>query len=151
EPKPKKYDLALKPVKRRPATRTTPTKDSSSDIQESKLVENRRRQISDAIGTSSRSLRSDLSSSTTIDADPGTGGGPSYASYAAVVRSIYEHAWIPPDETASDDAVTKVTVTIARDGRVLSCRIVRGSGDSSVDKSVQRTLDRVTFIAPFPE
>ena len=51
----------------------------------------------------------------------------------------------------NDDANAKVTVTIARDGTVISARILTPSGDAGVDASVQRTLDRVTFIAPFPE
>ena len=45
----------------------------------------------------------------------------------------------------------KVSVTIASDGTVISARIITPSGDASVDASVQRTLDRVTYIAPFPE
>ena len=68
-----------------------------------------------------------------------------------MVKSIYERAWVPPDDSASDDAITKVTVTIGHDGTVISARVLQGSGDSKVDKSVQRTLDEVTFIAPFPE
>jgi TonB family protein len=40
---------------------------------------------------------------------------------------------------------------VSSDGTVLSSEIMKSSGDSSVDDSVQRTLDRVTFIAPFPE
>ena len=42
-------------------------------------------------------------------------------------------------------------MTIASDGTVISARIITPSGDAGVDASVQRTLDRVTFIAPFPE
>ena len=69
----------------------------------------------------------------------------------SVVRSKYEGAWIPPDSTDSDDANTKVKVTIASDGTVTAAHIITPSGDASVDASVQKTLDRVTFIAPFPE
>jgi TonB family protein len=58
---------------------------------------------------------------------------------------------MPPDNTASDNANAKVTVTIASDGTVISAQVISSSGDDSVDSSVQRTLDRVTFIAPFPE
>ena len=58
---------------------------------------------------------------------------------------------MPPDETASDDANVKVRVTIASDGRVISARVIGPSGDASVDRSVQNTLDRVTDIAPFPD
>jgi len=74
-----------------------------------------------------------------------------YANYAAVVKSVYEQAWVPPDTAQNDDANTKVTVTIASDGTVVSASIIAASGDAGVDASVQRTLDRVTFIAPFPE
>jgi TonB family protein len=34
---------------------------------------------------------------------------------------------------------------------VISARIITPSGDPGVDASVQHTLDRVPFIAPFPE
>ena len=44
------------------------------------------------------------------------------ANYAQVVKSIYEQAWTPPDDTASDDANVKVRVTIASDGTVISAR-----------------------------
>jgi TonB family protein len=42
-------------------------------------------------------------------------------------------------------------VTIANDGRVTEAHIVAPSGDSSVDNSVQRTLDRVRQLEPFPD
>ena len=97
-------------------------------------------------------LREGLSASTTIEPNFGPGdGGPAAANYAQVVKSIYERAWIAPDDTASDEAITKVSVTIAKDGVVLSAKIIQPSGDAQVDQSVRRTLDRVTFIAPFPE
>jgi len=58
---------------------------------------------------------------------------------------------VPPDNAQNDEANTKVTVTIANDGNVISARIITPSGDPGVDASVQQTLDRVTFVAPFPE
>jgi TonB family protein len=73
-----------------------------------------------------------------------------YANYATVVKSVYEQAWILPND-ATDNANTKVSVTIASDGTVITARIVTPSGDAGLDASVQRTLDRVKFIAPFPE
>ena len=71
--------------------------------------------------------------------------------YAAVVKERYATDWNPPDDTASDDAIAKVSVTISRDGAVISSRILNPSGDASVDRSVQRTLDRVNFVSPFPD
>ena len=73
-----------------------------------------------------------------------------YANYASVVKSIYDRAWTLPDSIAADEN-TSVKVIIASDGTVLSARIIERSGDAPVDASVQRALDRVTFIAPFPE
>ncbi|HTV63055.1 MAG TPA: TonB family protein [Verrucomicrobiae bacterium] len=102
-----------------------------------------------ALNQAITSLSQDLSSATKIDM-PGT-SSVAYANYAAVVKSVYEQAWIPPDNTASDEANTKVSVTIASDGTVISALIIAPSGDANTDDSVQRTLDRVTFIAPFPE
>ena len=102
-----------------------------------------------AFQNAARSIKQNSSSATTVEM-PGA-GSVSYANYASVVKSIYERAWTPPDDTASDDANVKVSVTIANDGRVIESHIVDESGDGKVDGSIRRTLDRVTFIAPFPE
>jgi len=103
---------------------------------------------SKAIDSALTALRKNLSSSTTIDL-PGD-NSVAAANYAQVVKSKYERAWTPPDNTDSDDANVKVRVTIASDGTVVSAEIITPSGDASVDRSVQNTLDRVQFIAPFP-
>ena len=82
---------------------------------------------------------------------PGNGSGAAYASYRDAIATIYYEAWTPPGNAANAEANTKVSVTIANDGTVISARIVTPSGDTQVDASIQRTLDRVTFIAPFPK
>jgi len=105
------------------------------------------RQNARAIKNALRNLKSDLTSGTTVDM-PGN-SSVAYANYADVVKSIYEQAWTLPADTASDDANTKISVTIASDGTVISARIIAPSGDANVDASIQRTLERVTFIAPF--
>jgi TonB family protein len=146
----KRHEIKLTPVVRH-ATNDNSRQPSESDRRTQELTDIRRR-AAEAIGRTARSLSHDLSPSTTIDTNPGEGGGgEAYANYGQIVKSIYEREWIAPEDVSNDDAITKVTVTIARDGTVMSSRIVRGSGDSSVDGSVQRTLDRVTFIMPFPE
>ena len=80
---------------------------------------------------------------------PGDNGA-AVANYAQVVKSIYTQAWTPPDDAANDDANARVSVTISSDGTVITARILTPSGDKGVDDTVQRTLDRVQFIAPFP-
>lgn len=98
-----------------------------------------------------KTLKSSLSSSTKIDM-PGTSSA-SYASYAAVVKSVYEQALRSnlPDTVAHNNENATVKVTISNDGIVVSSEIISPSGDSAWDNAVQRTLDQVTFIAPFPD
>jgi TonB family protein len=103
---------------------------------------------SKAIKSAITALRKNLSSSTTIDL-PGDSSAAA-ANYAQIVKSKYEQSWTAPDDTASDDANVKVSVTIASDGTVISAHVIGPSGDTSVDASVRNTLDRVQFIAPFP-
>ncbi len=102
-----------------------------------------------AIRSAVRKLKHNLTSSTTVDM-PGNSSA-AYASYASAVKSIYDQAWTLPETVADDDENTRVSVTIANDGTVVSARIVTPSGDANLDASVQRTLERVKFIAPFPE
>jgi TonB family protein len=101
-----------------------------------------------AIRTALRNLNTKLTSATTVDL-PGN-SSVAYANYATAVKSVYELAWILPGDV-SDNANTKVSVTIASDGTVISARIVSASDDAGLNASVQRTLERVRFIAPFPE
>jgi TonB family protein len=119
-------------------TRTTP-KNSTSKPQPN----------SHAVNTALTTLRKNLSSPTEVNllGDSTV----AYANYASVVKSVYDQAWTLPDSIANDDENIKVTVTIASDGTVISARILEQAGDAPVDASVQRTLDRVTFVAPFPE
>jgi TonB family protein len=102
-----------------------------------------------AINNTVRSLSHSLSSATKIDM-PGNASA-SYANYGDVVISVYHSAWAPPDGMVGDNVTVMFKVTIARDGTVISAHIVTPSGDANVDAAVQRMLDRVTFIAPFPE
>ena len=103
------------------------------------------------ISKSLQALRSDLSPSTTIEA-VGT-GGEAYANYSQAIKTIYTEAWLTPDDVTDDAATVRVEVTIARDGRIVSSSVLKRSGISSLDKSVQAALDRVERrrLPPFPE
>jgi len=139
-PEPKPEEKPKIQINTQLVTRTAPKNSPAPDNS---------RQNARAIKNALQNLRHNLSSGTTIDL-PGN-SSVAYADYAAVVKSVYEQAWAPPDDAQNDDANVKVTVTIASDGTVISARILTPSGDPGLDASVQRTLDRVTVIAPFPE
>jgi TonB family protein len=102
-----------------------------------------------AIAKAASSISKNFSSATDVSMPEGE-GTVSFASYASVVKSIYEAKWQAPDDAANDQAITKVSVTIARDGRVVESHVVTPSGDSKVDASVRRTLSSVKFIREFP-
>ena len=143
KPEPKKIEPNLKTVVRK--TPVTDTSDADAAREAKRLAKARAKAIADA----ARAIEKNASSATTVEM-PGN-SSVSYANYASVVKSVYEQAWTPPDDTASDDANTRVSVTIGSDGTVITSRILDKSGDARVDASVQRTLDRVTFVAPFPD
>ena len=104
-----------------------------------------------ALRNAIRNLKSNFSPGTTIDM-PGNSSA-AYANYADAVKSIYDQAWaqVPLDTVANENEIVKASVTIASDGTVISARIIESSGDAALDASVQKSLERVTFIAPFPE
>jgi len=119
---------------------------SAADAAREKLAREKRAKELQQIA---QNLKNNFTPATVIDM-PGDSSA-AYASYASIVKSKYDAAWTPPDNAADDEANVKVSVTIGSDGTVISAHIVNKSGDSSVDDSVQRALDRVTFIAPFPD
>ena len=97
-----------------------------------------------------KSMRSQLSAA--INVNVAGVNAAAFTSYANLVVGVYRRAWEPliPSELARS-RIAKVSVTIRRDGRVLSARIVSRTGDAALDRSVQRALDRVSRIGkPFP-
>ncbi len=74
----------------------------------------------------------------------------SYASFKDALASIYYDAWTPPNNTDNDDAIIRVRIVISRDGSVISAKIIGPSGDSRVDASVQRAIDRVSSVPAPP-
>jgi TonB family protein len=107
-------------------------------------------QQAQAVRNALRNLKKNFTPGTVVDM-PGNSGGAAYASYRDAIASIYYEAWTPPGAADNEEANTRVSVTIANDGTVITAHIVTPSGDAKVDASIQRTLERVTFIAPFPK
>lgn len=119
--------------------------------EEARQEADRRRRIASAFGNAVNSLEGSRSGSTTIEWKGPGGGGVPYANFLQAVKSVYQRAWIVPDGITDDNATVTASVTIARDGTVVSSHITRSSGNAAVDRSVQVTLDRVKWAAPLPE
>jgi colicin import membrane protein len=133
-------------VKRKPVTANTSTDSDAGERAQAKAARDAQRK---ALAGALASISGVASSSTSVEI-PGP-GGQAFANYAQAVKSVYTQAWVVPADVDDDQATTKASVTIRRDGTVADARIIRPSGNAAVDASVQRTLERVTFVAPFPE
>ena len=132
----------------KPIVRKTPPKDTDNSAAEAKEQKRLRDQRIKAFQNAARSIKDNSSKSTIVDM-PGESDS-AYAPYKDAIGSIYYNAWTPPEDVANDDSNTKVSITIARDGTVISSRIITPSGDSRMDASVQRALDRVSSVPPLP-
>ena len=97
--------------------------------------------------TALNKLQTKLSGRTSVNVPLGR-----YASakYESLIRRKYMDATIHPG-AISGDPVVRVRLVIARNGTILSARVTNKSGVASWDRSVQKALNRVKFIKPFPE
>jgi|ERR1041385_4247542 TonB family protein len=132
------------------AAKTTPRRmvDDSAEREANET----RKKLADALASAAHDLRDNTSTTVKFTdgfAGSGTDGVP-YGNFLAAVKTIYTRAWNVPDGDENEDATAEVSVTIAKDGKVLSASIIRKSGNSRVDLSVQMTLDRVRYVAPLP-
>jgi len=151
DPTQHKPKVNLKPVVRNSQPQKKPKQTNPVDAQatQAKELADSRRRLAAQIASTAQSLHT--SAATEVEGRIGEGGGQGNINYAQLVKSIYEGAWLPPDDSSNDDANTKVSVTIASDGHVVDAHIIGRSGEPRVDGSVERTLERVTNIAPFPD
>jgi TonB family protein len=143
---------------------TRPARDTQADAKNRAAAEARERQqeyerqlaawqhgINAAVRDASKGLESGLSGGASFEWPAPGDGSVLYANFFQRVKSVYGHAWIVPDGITDETATVGVSVTIARDGRVVGARITRSSRNAAVDHSVQVTLDRVKYAAPLPE
>jgi TonB family protein len=128
---------------------TTEKQTAKSDNREREMADARRRALA-ALNHAASEMANDMSGSTTIELKGPGGGGVPYANFLQAVKSVYSRNWTVPDG-ASDGATISASVTIARDGTVVSSRITRRSGDAIADTSVEMLLERIRFAAPLPD
>jgi protein TonB len=150
-PKKTKVDISKKTIR---STVVSPKDQERAEREatENALQEARntwRNQFSRAV----RSIRTNLSSRTTIEVSGGGvggTGGEAYANYAQAILSLYDQAWRDPEDVADLTLSVRARIIIARDGRVMSSVIVQQSGNAAMDKSVQQALERISRVPAFP-
>lgn len=74
------------------------------------------------------------------------------SSYPQSPQRVFDQAWQAGtiSRTSPAGALVKARVVVAKDGEVLSSAIIQASGNLEVDQSVQRILDSVKNVGPFP-
>jgi colicin import membrane protein len=106
--------------------------------------------IAAAFGQATKGIRNGVAGGVKVNVSPGPGGGGvSYGNIQSAIFTRYYEAWKVPD--GSPDLKVYVSITLARDGAVVTSRITKRSGNADLDESVQKALDRVRFVAPLPE
>ena len=144
-------DVSLKRVTRPKETaskqKTAPKQDSQSNANDQLT------QFAKAAKSAAKSIRQNVSDSPVeIPELQGLGGGGvPYANFFDALKKRYSDAWLVPEGVTDDEATATASVTIARDGTVLSSRVTQSSGNALADQSVEMTLRRVTFAVPLPE
>ena len=106
--------------------------------------------LAKAIGGAASGLREGFASGTKVDvAGP---GGVAYADYRVFVQAIYQETWerLLPQDILADDTTSLVSVTISRSGKVVNSRVLRRSSETAIDRIVQKTLNGVSYVRPFP-
>ena len=145
KPKPKpvkpKIKVNLKSTMRQPDTQKVKAQQAAAE--RARQAEAKRQA---ALKQSLNKLDSKLSGRTSVNVPQGRYAA---ANYESLIRRKYVDATIHPG-TISGDPVVKVQLVIARNGNVISARIIGESGLASWDRAVQKALDRVKRIAPFP-
>ncbi len=148
--KPRKIEISTRLVKRDTRNSAKAKADAEAKA-DAKAWSDAQRRIAREFGNVVNSLDGAASGATSVALKGPGGGGIPYANFLQAVKSVYARAWVVPDGVQNDEANTVASVTIARDGTVISSKIIQRSGDPLVDASVQATLDRVRYAAPLPD
>lgn len=135
----------------KPTVRNNKEKQASAEAAEKAAEKHARDQRVAAVNGSLKNLGKKLSDPTSFDSGSFSGGGQAEINYGDFVLSKYDAAWIAPAEVDDSEAIVKARVVIARSGNVVSSEIIKASRNATLDKSVRRALDSVSFIQRFPE
>jgi colicin import membrane protein len=110
----------------------------------------RLKNIAAAFGKATTGIRNGVSDGVKVNVSPGPGGGGvAYGNIKSAIYTKYYDAWKVPN--GAPNLTVWVSITLSRDGTVVTTRITKRSGDADLDESVQSALNRVRTIAPLPD
>lgn len=103
-----------------------------------------------AVGGIHSKLTEQLSGETTITVPGPGGGGEVWIGYATYLKSFYEVRWRKPGSLPAPVAYVGVSITVARDGRLLRAEVLEKSGIRELDDSVNEVIQRHRRLEPLP-
>jgi len=161
KPVPTKPRIDLSELK--PVTRTSDDKRKQQEDAEAREAQRQhnaavaaanaaRQQLAKRFNQAAGDLQRGFATGTKVDV--GGPGGAAYASYGAVVQQYYQDAWKNQtrlfNDLNDDDFTATVEVVISREGRIIKARITDRSPNNVMNRCVQRALDSVSKLPPFP-
>lgn len=151
EAKPRIDLTELKPIARsdKDKQRAKQEAEAREATRQQRIADAQRQKVAQQIGIAADAMQRGFKGGTQVEV--GGPGGEAYANYASLVQAAYEDAWHIIQDLTDDDEIAVVRVTITRDGRVVAARITDRSKSASMNKSVQRALDAVKRLPPFPD
>lgn len=152
KPKPHKPVVNLKPVVRKSGSSTSAAEAAAQRAQERARERAATERLSRNLDNVINSIREGASGSVQISdlRGPGGGGIP-VAGFNQALISAYMRAWLVPADVAKLNVKVVAVITLRRDGTVISSRIERASGNSDLNESVREALNKVSYVAPFPD
>jgi TonB family protein len=151
EAKPRIDLTELKPIARSDKDKQKAKQEAEAReaTRQQRIADAQRQKVAQQIGKAADAMQRGFSGGTKVEV--GGPGGEAYANYGSLVQAAYEDAWHIIQDLTDDDEIAVVRVTITRDGRVVAARITDRSKSASMNKSVQRALDAVKRLPPFPD
>jgi TonB family protein len=134
------------------STRNTSSEESDAKAAAAAAAAQRRaaNEISSAMGDLAHAISKGTKRAEVFDL-PGQAGGAAFADYRTVLFNAYYNAWTCPRDVDNDLLSVEAKIIVARNGSIISAEITKRSSDASVNRSVQRALDNVRQLPPFPD
>jgi TonB family protein len=151
EAKPRIDLTELKPIARTDTDKQKAKQEAEAReaARQQKIADAQRQKVAEQIGKAADTMQRGFSGGTKVEV--GGKGGKASADYGSLVQAVYEDAWKIIQDLSDDNEIAVVRVTITRDGRVVSARFIEKSKSASMNRSVQRALDAVKKLPPFPD
>ena len=78
-------------------------------------------------------------------------GGAAYVHYGSLIGELYKRAVYASRPEGDEDAIAVIRIVVSRNGVVKDADWVRKTGDSVLDKAVDRAMKQVRKVPEFPE